>query len=128
MRILFIGDIHYPREGELFSKFLDLISSDDFDYIVIHKKSSAKVIAVMGNHDFWLSNTAKKRGHSSWDLIHIYRSIFRSFRDFLLWDRIYVVDDIAFVGVPGWYDYRFAAWHLGINRKMLDQGYYLGSQ
>jgi len=148
MRILVFGDIHYPREGKLFGELLKLLTKEDFDYLaicgdiinfgnaeylrkflsIIHKRTQAKIIAVMGNHDFWLSKTAKKRGYTSWDLIKIYQRVFREFNDILLWDREYLVNDVGFVGVPGWYDYSFAAWHLGINRKILDQGYYGGYQ
>jgi len=148
MRILVFGDIHYPREGELLNELLKLLAKEDFDYLaicgdiinfgnaeylrkflsIIHKRTEAKIIAVMGNHDFWLSKTAKKRGYTSWDLIKIYQQVFREFNDVLLWDKEYVVNKIGFVGVPGWYDYSFAAWHLRINRRVLDQGYYMGYQ
>jgi len=148
MRVLVFGDIHYPREGELLYKLLKLLTKEDFDYLaicgdiinvgnseylrkfltIIHEKTKAKIIAVMGNHDFWLSKTAKKRGYTSWDLIEIYQRVFRAFDDILLWDREYLVNKIGFVGVPGWYDYSFAAWHLRINRRVLDQGFYMGYQ
>ena len=107
MRILVFGDIHYPREGELFGELLKLLSKEDFDYLaicgdiinfgnaeylrkflsIIHKRTRARVIAVMGNHDFWLSKTARKCGYTSWDLIKIYQRVFREFNDILLWDR-----------------------------------------
>lgn len=146
MIALVAGDIHYPRESYLFAQMLDLIKKTDFDYILlcgdilnygniqllrnflkkIHKYYKSKIIAVMGNHDFWLSKNAKRSGYTSWDLIDRYNRIFRSFGDYLLWKHEYIDRSIGFAGVPGWYDYSFAPWHLGITRKMLDSGFYNG--
>lgn len=148
MRILIFGDIHYPREGELLGKLLHLLDKEDFDFLaicgdiinfgnaeylrkflfILHKRTQARIIAVMGNHDFWLSKKAMKSGYVSWDLIKIYQRVFREFDDVLLWDREYFIDGIGFAGVPGWYDYSFATWHLRMNRSVLDQGYYMGFQ
>ncbi len=148
MKIIVLGDLHYPREGKLFHQFLDLIKKENIDLILlcgdilnygnvqylrvflskIHKRTEAKIIAVMGNHDFWLSKNMIRRGLNSWNLIDVYRGVFKEYGDFPLWDKELIVDDIGFAGVPGWYDYSFADWKFRMNRYILDSGYYMGYQ
>ena len=148
MRLIALGDLHYPREGKLFYQFLNVIEKEDLDLILlcgdilnygnaqylrdflskVHRRTSAKILAVMGNHDFWLSKSMIKKGLTSWHLIEIYDKILREYNDILLWDKEFVIDDIGFAGVPGWYDYSFAPWSFRMNRWVLDSGYYMGYQ
>ncbi len=142
MKLLIIGDIHYPREPGIFIKLLNLIEETSPDILAIcgdiinfankhwlrkffrkihRRKKNLKVVAVMGNHDFWLSKSAMRRGMTSWDLVDVYSETFEEFGDFLLWDSPFM-EEVEIVGVPGWYDYSFAPWHLGFKKKDFDRG------
>ncbi|MCD6513682.1 MAG: metallophosphoesterase [Candidatus Odinarchaeota archaeon] len=142
MRILVLGDLHYPREGKLLVRLLNEIKKNNYDYIficgdlvnygnknlltkllsLIHKNSSAKVVAVMGNHDFWLSNKEFKQRKSSWDNISKYKHVFREFKDILLWDTPYIIGDWGIAGVPGWYDFSFVNHSLKVPMKFYLEG------
>lgn len=142
MHLLILGDLHYPRESHLFNRFISNLSRENYDWILlcgdilnygnsellkkflrkVHKSTSARIVAVMGNHDFWLSNNELRKKKTSWESISKYERIFNIFGDILLWEKPYVLEDlnIGIAGVPGWYDFSFANKKLGI-----DEEYYL---
>ncbi|MGQ4834278.1 MAG: metallophosphoesterase family protein [Candidatus Asgardarchaeia archaeon] len=142
MKILVLGDLHYPREGELIVEFLNEIKKNDYDYIflcgdlinygnkillerllkMIHKNSNARVVAVMGNHDFWLSKREFEQRRSSWDNISKYKHVFKKFNDILLWDKPYIIDDWGIAGVPGWYDFSFVNYSLKVPMRFYLEG------
>jgi len=113
--ILFCGDIINVGKKELLEKFLE----------ETHKVSDAKIIAVMGNHDFWLPrDTYIPPSRTSWYNILIFQRVFKKFGDILLWKDPFIFEDIGFVGVPGWFDFTFAPWHLGFKLMDFMYGFY----
>ncbi|MEX0569547.1 MAG: metallophosphoesterase [Candidatus Njordarchaeota archaeon] len=143
MRILFLGDIHYPREAAILFDLLRLIENKKPDIIAIcgdilnhadiflldkllrkiHRRTKTRIIAVMGNHDFWI---IRRKTISSWDLIQSYEKAMKKHDDVLLWEEPFVEEGIAIVGVPGWYDFSFAPFSLGFTRIDFLRGTYGG--
>jgi len=132
LKILACGDIHYPREEALFFNFLRFIEKEKPDLIIlcgdilnyanihnldkflrkIHRRAKTRIVAVMGNHDFWIIRKNRKTGES-WGLIAAYSKALCKYGDILLWDKPYIHDDFIIVGIPGWYDFSYAPFELG---------------
>ena len=146
MKLLVIGDLHYPYEHRFFhfQKLLTrekpevaLLCGDILNYFSLinldvflnefHKISSAQLVAVMGNHDFWQTNIHRQAAKTSWYTIYQYDRLLREHGDLLLWKNPYIIDDIGFTGVPGWFDFSFAPWDLGFTREDFEIGVYNNS-
>ena len=78
----------------------------------IHRRAKTRIVAVMGNHDFWIIRKNRKTGES-WGLIAAYSKALSKYGDILLWDKPYIHDDFIIVGIPGWYDFSYAPFELG---------------
>lgn len=147
-KAIVLGDLHYPREADLFYKFLGLLEKEKPDYIFfcgdiinyanlfyldkllrkILRIVKAKIIGVMGNHDFWRTREMIRTNIYSEDIISMYKKVFRKYGAHLLWDEPYIADSFAVAGVPGWYDFSFASPDLDITIQDYKRGWFFGFQ
>jgi len=146
MKLLVVGDLHYPYEFRFF-QFKKLLERENPDLILIcgdilnyfslihldvflneiHKVSAAQLIAVMGNHDFWRVRKDDLATGTSWSNIYQYHRLLQEHGDILLWKNPYILDELGIVGVPGWFDFSFAPWSLGFTREDFERGVYNNS-
>ena len=148
IRIGVLGDLHYPRESQLFYELLRILKRYDFDFLFlcgdtvnyanmfyleklvkkIVDRGRVRIVGVMGNHDFWLPESLRRRGFTSLDIIPMYSRVLRIYGGFLLWDSIYETEEFVVVGVPGWYDFSFAPKNLNFTRDDYLRGWFFGFQ
>ncbi|MGC8597135.1 MAG: metallophosphoesterase family protein [Thermocladium sp.] len=141
MKILLLSDIHWPSDAAVkaLSKarnFDMLILAGDFmdcglsvacyeasfdSFFRLIKKVSGKkeIIAVLGNHEHYLSRNELRRGITSLEKIASYRKYFGEHDSVLLdFEGPYCINGFCIAGNVGWYDYSFA---VGYDFKYYDQ-------
>jgi predicted phosphohydrolase len=123
MRILVTSDLHYnhPRSRKLVEKLAKDVLAVGGDVLLLlgdtagneleHFRKALKLfapfpgrkLAVAGNHCIWTFN-----GTDSWKRYReVLPAVCSEYGFHLLDDSPVVVDDTAFVGIMGWYDYSF---------------------
>jgi putative phosphoesterase len=144
MRIAAISDIHVRSDGsdkalvdgirvrvEELSPDVFIIAGDISDRLQILSQTLAKLhlpkcvnLYVAGNHDLWLEDD--KPFSSLEKYSHVIGETCRENGFIHLPDNPYIIDDVAFVGSVGWYDYSLRSHDLRIPDSAYEQKEFRG--
>jgi len=131
MNILLLSDIHWPSDVSvkalskarnfdmliLAGDFMDCglsvacdgASFDSFFRLIRKIAGEKDVIAVLGNHEHYLSKNELRKGFTSLEKVASYRKYFKEHNGTLLdFDGPYCVNGFCVAGNVGWYDFSFA--------------------
>ena len=139
MRAVFVGDLHYPEpkfsaripfelerlQPDLIVLAGDFIMASDPGYAyrllrILERRAPARLVAALGNHEYYLTRNARRRGLDSLSAARRIASILGEMGVPVLDFRGEAVGlgGLYLVGGAGWYDYSFAPeW---ATRKMLE--------